>query len=127
MNALRILITGSREWADREAITRALVKAGRDAKVHPQKVTVVHGGARGVDTLAGEIAAGFGCAVEVHRADWVRHGRSAGHRRNASMVALGADLVLAFHLNGSPGTAHCMALARKAGIPVVEHTPAGVS
>lgn len=118
---LRILITGSRTWADRDVIRAALVEAGRSADVHPQDVTVVHGGARGADRIAGEIAREFGCTVEIHAADWDKHGKSAGHRRNAEMIRAGADMVLAFPLGESRGTRGCVALAEAAGIPVVVH------
>lgn len=115
----RILITGSRTWTDRDAIRRALVKAGQDAGVHPQAVTVVHGGARGADRMAADLAREFGCAVEMFPADWDRFGKAAGHRRNAEMVAAGADVCLAFPLGESRGTRGCMRLAEQAGIPVV--------
>lgn len=119
---LRILITGSRHFADRRVIVRAIcdwaatvppeVREGRPAPV------VVHGGARGADTLASEIARGWGWAVECHPAGWNRYGRAAGPRRNAEMVKLGADICLAFPIGPSPGTRGCIDLARAAGIPV---------
>ena len=122
---LRILITGSREWTDRATIRRALVEAGHRSGVHPRDTVVVHGGARGADTIADEVADAFGCQVEVHPADWDRYGKAAGHRRNAEMVALGADVVLAFPLGASPGTRGCMKLAENAGIPVRVYEPVG--
>lgn len=42
----------------------------------------------------------------------------AGPRRNARMVGLGADLMIAAPLGRSYGTRGCMRLARAAGIPV---------
>lgn len=83
-------------------------------------VTVVHGSAAGADTLAGRVAAAWGMRVEEHPADWGRHGKAAGPRRNAGMVALGADVVLAFPLGASRGTRDCMAKAAAAGIRVVD-------
>lgn len=120
---MRILITGSRNWEDREAIRQALIKAGQAAGVHPQAVTVVHGGARGADRIAGELAREFGCSVEVHRADWERYGKRAGFVRNAAMVNAGADVCLAFPLGESRGTRHCMREAEKAGIEISEWQP----
>lgn len=119
---MRILVTGSREWADATAIRSALAEAGRAAGVHPRDVVVVHGAARGADSLADRVARDLGCRVEAHRvddADWRRYGRSAGHRRNADMVRLGADLCLAFPIGESKGTRGCIAMAQAAGIPVV--------
>lgn len=66
-------------------------------------ITIVHGGARGVDELAGKLAAGAGYDVEVHEANWVKLGKGAGPIRNQEMVDLGANLVLAFPAVGSKG------------------------
>jgi hypothetical protein len=127
MTTFRILITGSREWADKDAVRRALgngiaqVLCTVDWEDHADLITVVHGDARGADRIAAQIASEMGCEVEPHPADWNTYGRSAGHRRNAEMVALGADICLAFPIGESRGTRGCMALAAKAGIPVVSH------
>lgn len=119
---MRILITGSRNWTDTAAISEAITVAA--VGLHPTFVVVVHGGARGADSLAQAVADNFGLWTEVHPAEWDRYGRSAGHRRNAEMVAAGADVCLAFPLGESRGTRGCMALARKAGIRVVDYDPA---
>lgn len=126
VTTLRILVTGSRNWTDRDTVRRALIQAGQAAGVHPQGVTVVHGAARGADIIAGGLAGEFGCTVEVHPADWDRYGKAAGHRRNAEMVALGADVCLAFPLGESRGTRGCILLAEKAGISVITHEPSTV-
>jgi hypothetical protein len=113
--AYRILVTGSREWDDWRTVTTALIEA---AEGKPRPVTVVHGCARGADFIAAQAARKLLWEVEDHPADWNRHGKAAGFRRNAEMVALGADLCLAFIRDGSHGATHCADLAAKAGIPV---------
>lgn len=123
--SLRILITGSRDWRDEKAIGDALAAAWLEHGCG-QALIVVNGGARGADAIAQRWACtmrnlGLPVHPEMHRADWDRYGKSAGHRRNAEMVARGADLVLAFPLGESRGTRGCMELARRAGIPVVDH------
>jgi hypothetical protein len=126
---LRILVTGSREWTDRDTLRDALMRAiadlcppGAGPSSHPLSgMTLVHGAARGLDTLAAEQAEFWGMQVEAHPADWARHGRAAGPIRNAAMVALGADVCLAFPIGASPGTRGCIAVAERAGIPVVVH------
>lgn len=123
---LRILVTGSRFWTDWATVRDALVEAARpwikgNDTNNGKHVTVVHGGARGADTIAGELAKVMGLNVEVHPADWDRYGKAAGHIRNTEMVNAGADVCLAFPLGESRGTRHCMRTAEKAGIPVVVH------
>ncbi|SEC67707.1 Uncharacterised protein (plasmid) [Tsukamurella tyrosinosolvens] len=120
---MRILITGSRFWSDRAAVETALryVAAG----LVPEAVTVVHGACPygGADTIAGDIAARWGCAVDEHPADWDMFGKAAGPIRNQEMVDLGADVCLAFPETGSRGTWDCVRRAENAGIPVgVDYT-----
>jgi hypothetical protein len=108
---MRVLVCGSRSWADEAAIQRAL------EELLPRPATIIHGGARGADQLAGRIAARLGYAVEVYVADWRRGGR-AGPERNRRMLDSKPDLVLAFWDGQSRGTAHTIAEARHRNIPV---------
>lgn len=127
MTTLRILVTGSRKWTDRDVIRAALLDALGTYTTIGQPV-LVHGGARGADALAHvewhrlmSQHPGWLADPEVHRADWDRYGKAAGHRRNAEMVTAGATVCLAFPLGESRGTRGCMALAERAGIPVIVH------
>jgi len=114
---LRILWTSSRELTDLELVRSAIVKAGRDARVHPQETIVVQGNARGGDQLARRIAREFGCHVEDHDA----RDHSSPLARNAHMVGLGADVCLAAALAWASGTGNCARLARAAGIPTIDY------
>ena len=114
---VRILVTGSRNWDDEAAIYEALY-------AHDQPGAVLVSGAcpTGANRIAEDYAtATFGWALEVHPADWDRYGKAAGFRRNAEMVALGANVCLAFIKNGSRGATHTAELAERAGIPTVRH------
>lgn len=137
---VRVLVTGSRSWRDRETLADALLDAWYDATQVVSSETgfvIVHGDCPdGADALAKQWALDNDLSHEPHAADWSapcdatcpnhrktsdRHGEycpMAGHRRNQLMVDLGADLVLAFHRNSSRGTADCINRARRAGIPV---------
>jgi hypothetical protein len=116
----RLLVTGSRTWHDLPAIERALAAI---LARHPEGVLLVHGACpRGADAIAAAYAARTpGYQAEAHPADWRRYGRAAGYRRNAEMIALGADGCAAFIRGGSPGSTSAVRLARRAGIPVWLH------
>lgn len=117
----RVLVTGSRDWADAGAIVAALYPIYRD---HPDAVLVSGACPTGADRLAEDAWETWGGIVERHPADWERYGRGAGPRRNKEMVDLGADVCVAFPLPGSRGTRNCMTAAERAGIPVIPHEPA---
>lgn len=119
--AYRVLVTGSRSWDDHDTVRAALAVARWDAA---GPMVVVHGACTsGADAIASwwcrqfARTKGLGITEERHPADWERHGRRAGFVRNAEMVALGADVCLAFIRAASPGASHCARLAEEAGIP----------
>lgn len=113
---MRILVTGSRSWTDYETLKHKLFVWGN----HRSVVTVVHGDCpHGADKMADQAARKFGWHVERHPAAWELHGRRAGFVRNADMVALGADVCLAFIKSASRGATMCARLAERAGILTV--------
>ena len=104
---IRVLVCGSRDWRDEEWIRRVL------SLLAPGSV-VIHGGARGADSIAGRIAKELGLEVEVYPADWTKYGRGAGPRRNEEMLREGRpEWVYAFDL-GTPGTADMLRRAKAA-------------
>lgn len=115
----RVLVTGSRTWADEQAIADALLETWHDAVQDGADGIVVVLGAcpRGADALAAQWATDNDVSAEAHPADWNTHGKRAGPIRNAHMVQLGADIVLAFIRDSSPGASHTAQLAADAGIP----------
>lgn len=114
-DSVRIVVTGGRDFADETRVRSVLSKVATLATA----VTLVHGAARGADTLAAKVGGKLGFTLEPHPADWDTHGPAAGPIRNAEMISLGADLVIAFPSNG-PGTADCKRRAVRAGIPVLD-------
>lgn len=127
----RILITGSRTWADRQQIRRALAFESlrfldglieTDEPLVGYQVTVVSGACPlGADRMAEEAAKDMGFTVELHPADWDQFGKRAGFVRNAEMVNLGADVCLAFIKDNSKGATMTADLAEKAGIRTVRY------
>lgn len=120
----RILVTGSRDWTDAETIRAALSEAWQRLG-RPVNAVLVQGECHlgGADQIAAETWRGWGFPVEGHPAEMGPNGHVLGPKRNAEMVALGADLCLAFPLPSSRGTKNCMRLAREAGIEVKVYEP----
>jgi hypothetical protein len=153
-----VLVTGSRTFADVPAVHGALLEAWHDARQDGWPgIEVIEGQASGADSIAAAWAAahhehGVGhqptparwehCAADCppgpgHRR--TAHDRTwcptAGHRRNAQMVASQPRLVIAFLMpctlagctkpqpHDTHGTTQCLTLARAAGIPIREVHP----
>lgn len=142
---MRVLITGSRDWVSWRAVWRELDLVFADIVQHlpdaDRVLTVVHGNCpQGADAFAhlwcveeGRERAekiGINFWEERHPAKWNSLGRRAGFIRNAEMVDLGADVLLAFSrvctsptcrvktVHGSHGAGHTVELAEKAGIEI---------
>ncbi len=111
---MRVIVTGSRKWADKRAVFSSLEKLLRTSG----PFVLVHGAcATGADAMAEE----WYQLIRVRKpAPWAELGDAAGPARNRQMIKDGADLVLAFPLLGGSGTQHTMRLAREAGIEVLE-------
>jgi hypothetical protein len=113
----RYLICGGRDFADYAMMERAL----KALILHPLDSVIIHGGARGADTLAGRWGQCNGSPVERYVANWDRDGNPAGILRNIRMLKEGKpDVVVAFP--GGTGTAHMVKIAREAGVIVIEVT-----
>lgn len=112
---MRVLVCGGRSFANQYEIWRALWDLDKVSKIE----TIIHGGAQGVDSFAGNWARVEGRNVERYPALWSKHGRQAGWIRNKKMVNEGKpDLVLVF--NGDRGTKMMQRIAMAAGVPVKE-------
>lgn len=126
MNTLRILVTGSREWTDRDAVDHAI----RGVLMNywtDQPPVLVHGCAPGADTIADELWAQWRIERDRHGAQpWPQPERWPGRdfptprARNQHMVNLGATICLAFAHKWASGTGMCARMARRAGIPVTD-------
>lgn len=113
----KVLVCGDRNWDNYHRIATILddISMWHDGEIH-----IIHGGAKGADTLAGEWAKNTGRECTEVVADWKRYGRAAGPIRNKAMLDLNPDLVIAFHsdITKSKGTANMVDQAQKAGHPI---------
>lgn len=109
---MKVLVTGSRDWTDEARIRMVL----SEFILHGESLTVIEGGARGADEIAGRLADEMGFTRVTVKADWEKFGRSAGPIRNRAMLAMEPDLVLGFCKNGSRGTMDCIHEASRRGV-----------
>lgn len=96
---MRLLIAGSRDWQDETQIRQALEHA------HP--TVLIHGAARGADSIAARLAYAMGIEALAFPADWGRYGRAAGPLRNQRMLDEGRPewaILFADHIATSYGT-----------------------
>lgn len=116
--AKKVLVTGSRDFEDGQMVLDALTAEQAES----ERMIVIHGGAKGADSIAG-IAGTYmpGVLVASVPADWTNDGKSAaGPIRNAAMLDLEPDVVLAFYKTGAAnrGTQNCVDQATGRGIEV---------
>lgn len=79
---MKILVCSGRDYTDRGQLFDTLDQVHEAAPI----TTIIHGAARGADTLAGRWAAARGVRCDVYPADWQRDGRRAGYIRNQRML-----------------------------------------
>jgi len=127
-----VLFTGSRDWKDRDSVRRVLESLREE---HGLNLTVVEGGADGLDTIARELCHELGVDVITYWANW--KGRStpredggvsywAGPWRNQRMLDHARpNRAYAFHpfIDRSKGTKDMVGKLREAGVPTVVCTP----
>lgn len=112
---MKVLVCGGRDYHDYVSLAKLLdwFRQTRGVDV------LIHGGANGADSLAGDWAHSHGIPVEVYYAKWDLHGRSAGIIRNVTMLKdARPDVVIAFA--GGRGTADMIRRSRDAGVRVLD-------
>jgi hypothetical protein len=109
---MRLLVCGSRNWNAPARVAEVL------ASQVPRPTLIISGLAAGPDALAYMWAASEGIERIGMAPDWARYGRAAGMKRNAQMLALKPDKVLAFWDGRSRGTRNMIEIARNGGVPV---------
>lgn len=126
----RIGVTGGRNYHNMTVVEIVMFEHCKSGDV------IVHGAARGADSLCARLANDMGWAVDPHPADWRAecrdtcppnhrrvnaYGKSycpmVGHYRNQEMLDGGLDLLIVFP--GAKGTADMVNICKKAGVPIV--------
>ena len=106
---MKILVTGGRAFEDYDGLSEALDQYKIDI--------IVHGGAKGADSLAERYCQENGIKSVVYEAEWDVHGRAAGPIRNQKMLeSERPDLIIA--CPGGAGTHNCISGAMRLGLPI---------
>jgi hypothetical protein len=132
----RVMVTGSRTWAKcphkpehashlpcqivmehrritLQALAEHVAPLARDFHVE-----LIHGDAVGADKLVADYWSFYGFGP-ITAFPYIKElGKGGGHARNGVLVAHMPDLVLAFHLSNSSGTADAIRQAKAAGLTV---------
>ena len=107
---MRTAVVGSRGFDDYGLLKEILRKH--------QISKIISGGARGADELAERFAEEYGIETEIYKPDWKAYGRSAGPKRNKTIVE-NSDKVIAFWDGKSRGTKSSIDHAKKVGKELV--------
>ena len=116
MEKYRVIIAGCRDFSDYELLAEKCDYYLHE-KMQTHEVIIISGHAKGADSLGEKYAQERGLNVELHPADWSRHGRAAGPIRNAEMAAT-SNALIAFWDGKSRGTANMIKLAIGKGLHV---------
>ncbi|MEE2040088.1 DUF2493 domain-containing protein [Nocardiopsis sp. CT-R113] len=118
-------MTGGRDYGDQDRVNAALEQAHDILCGDGEPPMLIHGGASGADALAAKYAHAHYWPTTVFPANWWRHGKAAGPRRNQQMANTTADLMadpgdaVCVVFPGGRGTADMVRRAEAAGIRVV--------
>lgn len=113
---MKVLITGSRNWSDKNRIKEELLKINNSYQ--NEEIILLSGNCSGADSIAEEYAEELNWIVKRFPANWKAFGRYAGPKRNQEMVNEKPKICLAFPIGASIGTRGCIKMALKAGVEV---------
>jgi len=111
----RIIIAGGRTFNNPDLAEVELLKLTNG--LGPEEVMIISGGAKGADTIGEYIARTYGTNLAIYPAQWNRHGKSVGYKRN-TLMAENTDALLAFWDGKSKGTKHMIDIATNKALSI---------
>jgi hypothetical protein len=127
---MRIIVAGGRDFTDYAYMRNTLVPLvkftirnrfevleRKDPNFSDEPI-IICGCASGADTMGETIAKEEGWKIERYPADWQKHGKSAGYKRNLEMAKV-ADKLIAYWDGKSRGTKHMIDISKERLIPTL--------
>ena len=122
MDTFYLLVAGSRDFNNYTEMCNVLNFLLKKQVEQNNKIVIVSGGARGADSLAEKYADEHNYEKHIILADWNKHGRSAGYRRNEEMHNFISNKekrgCVCFWDMKSSGTKHNFGLAKQNNTPI---------
>lgn len=119
---IKIIVTGGRDFNDKDFVFSTLHRIRR-LLTDEEELMIIHGGAKGVDSLAEEWVSINFLQSMIYHADWKSYGKSAGPVRNTQMLDDHEDIDMVLAFPGGYGTNHMKTSAKKRGHLVLEVYP----
>lgn len=111
---MKLALVGSRDYRDYEEFEESVLEYLRENNRGKLPKCIVSGGARGADNLAQRFALKHDVEMRVFPAEWDKHGKGAGPKRN-TLIAIECTHMFAFVAEGSRGTWNVISTARGLG------------
>lgn len=107
----RYIVAGSRGITDEQLVRDCMNEVWREVGEYE----VISGMARGIDTLAYNLAGTAGITRHAYPALWDEHGKSAGYKRNVQMAEAATGCIVLWD-GSSKGAKHMMDIAIRMGL-----------
>lgn len=104
---MKVIIAGGRTFNNYDLLRKICDKT----LIFQNEIEIVSGNANGADKLGEMYATEKGYPKKIFIADWDKHGKSAGYKRNEEMAKY-SDALIAFWDSKSKGTKHMIDLAK---------------
>ncbi len=111
----KIIIAGGRDFDNYPLLVGKVDEIITRWRRYNNKIEIVSGKAKGADSLGERYAQQRGFKLKQFPANWEKHGKSAGYKRNKQMAGY-ADICICFWDGESKGTAHMIDLTEEYGL-----------
>ena len=113
---MKLAIVGSRNFNDYKKFKKHILEVVCLWELDLSDLTIISGGAKGADSLAGEFATDFDIPIKIYSANWKKYGKAAGVLRNSQIINE-ATHVVAFPSVTGKGTQDSIKKAKEREIP----------